>query len=159
MPESNEFEAEMKALKARQEAISAEDLDNAITVTIDYLRTGWSTGGGRRLRQFVWSLWNGWHLINLYDLSSGLDAVLTDAVILLFRAAMLDVLTEHQKRRILTDSGEFARWEECRVNTPKDEEVLYPPLALSAADLMTLAISAQRSEKRLENERRRQLSA
>ena len=38
-----------------------------------------STGGGRRLRHFVWSLWNRWHLVNLFDLSRGLDGTLTDA--------------------------------------------------------------------------------
>jgi hypothetical protein len=55
----------------------------------------------------VWSLWNGSHLINLYDLSYGLDARLTDAVIVLFGAAMADALTEDQKRRILTYSGDL----------------------------------------------------
>jgi hypothetical protein len=152
------FAAEMKARQARQESISAADLDDAINLIIDALRTGWTTGGGRRVQQFVWSLWNGFHLINLHDLSYGLDVPLTDAVILLFRAAMLDVLTEDLKRRILTESGEFARWEECRAQTPKDEDVLYPPPPLSAEALMTLATSAQRSQKRLEDQRRQRFS-
>jgi hypothetical protein len=77
--------------------------------------------------------------------------VWSDAVIVLFGAGMADVLTEDQKRRILTDSGEFARWEECRAETPEDEEVLYPPLPLSAEDLMRLAISADRAERRRAN--------
>jgi hypothetical protein len=98
----DEFEAEMKASETRQQSISGEELENAIAVTGDYLRTGWDSGG-RRLRQFVWSFWNGSHLINPYDLSCGLDARLTDAVIVLFGAAMADVLTEDQKRRILTE--------------------------------------------------------
>jgi hypothetical protein len=66
----------------------------------------------------------------------------------------IDVLTDGQKRSILTESGEFVRWEECRRSTPKDEEVLYPPPPLSAEDLMTLALSAQRSKKRLEAEKK-----
>jgi hypothetical protein len=152
------FEAEMKARKTLKESISVADLDDAITVTIDTLRTGWSTSGGRRLQQFVWSLWNDSHLINLYDLPYGLDGKLTVAVNLLFQAAMVDVLTEDQKRNILTESGEFARWEECRRNTPKDEEVHYPLPPLSADDLMSLAISAKRSEKRVEDQRKHRFS-
>lgn len=148
----------MKTRKALRESISAADLDSAIKATIDTLRTDWSTSGGRRLQQFVWSLWNDSHLINLYDLPYGLDAKLTAAVIVLFQAAMVDILTEDQKRKILTESGEFARWEESRRNTPNDEEVLYPLPPLSAEDLMTLAISAQRSHKRVEDQRRHRFS-
>jgi hypothetical protein len=69
MPESNsdfpseedlealgEFAPRIRDSRARRESISAEDLENAIAVTTDYLRAGWDTGGGRRLRQFIWSL-------------------------------------------------------------------------------------------------------
>lgn len=70
---------------------SAADLDNAIKATIDTLRTDWSTSGGRRLQLFVWSLWNGSHLINLYDLPYGLDAKLTAEAIFLFQAAMVEI--------------------------------------------------------------------
>jgi hypothetical protein len=152
------FKEEMRIRKARQQSISEEELEEAISTTINILRTGPGTGGGRRIRQFVWSIWNGWHLINLFDLSHGLDRKLTDAVIVLFRAAMFDVLTDAQKRRILTDSGEFARWEACRDATPEEETALYPPPPLPAEDLMRLATSAQRSKQRFEEERRRELS-
>jgi hypothetical protein len=73
------------------------------------------------------------------------DANLTDAVIVLFRAAMLDALTDDQKRSILTNSGE---WEECRQQTPEHEAVLYPPLVWSAEDLAQLATSAHGVETR-----------
>jgi hypothetical protein len=45
----HEFEAEMKASEARRRSVSGEELEIAITVITDKLRTGWSTGGGRRL--------------------------------------------------------------------------------------------------------------
>jgi hypothetical protein len=48
--------------------VSAEDLDTALTIITEYVRSNWSTGGGRRLRHFVWSIWSGWHLISLFDL-------------------------------------------------------------------------------------------
>ena len=101
----DEFAREMRRVKERKESVSPEKLQEALATISDYLKTGWSTGGGRRLRQFVWSLWNGFHLINLYDLSSGLDGRLTDAVIIVFHAAMVDALSEDQKRRVLEGIG------------------------------------------------------
>jgi hypothetical protein len=76
-------------------------------------------------------------------------------MIVIFSAAMCDVLTEQQKRKILTDSGEFARWEQARANTPEDEGVLYPPLPMSDETLRSLAVSVQKSAKRFEEGRPR----
>jgi hypothetical protein len=89
------LKAEMSAAIDRRNSISSEEVEIAIATAIEALRTGWTTGAGRRLQSFVWSLWNGYHFINLFELSHGLDGRLTDAVIVLFRAAMVDVLTEH----------------------------------------------------------------
>ena len=75
-----EFHAPMRASEARPKSVSPEELDSALSTVAAYLRTGWSTGGGRCLRHFVWSLWNGWHLVNLFDLSHGLDGILTGSV-------------------------------------------------------------------------------
>lgn len=154
----DEFTREMRRAQERKESVSPEKLQEALKTITDYLATGWSTGGGRRLRQFIWSLWNGHHLINLYDLSSGLDGKLTDAVIVLFHAAMVDLLTEDQKRRVLKESGEFARWEQARAETPEDEEVLYPPVPMSTDTLHRLANSATQQDRRIEAERRAELA-
>jgi len=51
-----ELKAEMRASKALKQAVSAEELDTAVALVTDYLRTGSETGVGRRLQQFVWSL-------------------------------------------------------------------------------------------------------
>ena len=150
----NEFAREMRRVKERKESVPLEKLDEALATITDYLKTGWSTGGGRRLRQFVWSLWNGFHLINLYDLSSGLDGRLTDAVIVVFNAAMVDALSEDQKRRVLKESGELARWEEASAETPEDDEVLYPPFPMSTDGLRRVAHSAAQHDKRIEQQRR-----
>jgi hypothetical protein len=136
----NEVAREMRQARKRRESVSPEKLREALETISDYLKTGWSTGGGRRLRQFVWSLWNGFHLINLFDLSSGLDGRLTDAVIVVFNAAMVDALSEEQKRRVLNESGEFTRWEEARAETPDEEEVLYPPIPMSADELRRISL-------------------
>ena len=150
----NEFAREMQRVKERKESVPRDKLGEALETITDYLKTGWSTGGGRRLRQFVWSLWNGFHLINLYDLSSGLDGRLTDAVIVVFNAAMVDALSEDQKRRVLKESGELARWEQASTEIPEDEDVLYPPFPMSTEGLRRLAKSAERQDRRLEAERR-----
>ena len=150
----DEFAREMQRLEERKESVSVEKLDNALATIADYLKTGWSTGGGRRLRQFVWSLWNGHHLINLYDLSSGLDGRLTDAVIVVFNAAMVDALSEDQKRHMLKESGEFARWEQASAETPEDDEVLYPPFPMSTEGLRRVAHSAAQHDRRIEQLRR-----
>lgn len=150
----DEFARSMREAKRRRESVRSDDLSEALDTITDYLASGWCTGGGRRLRQFVWSLWNGFHLINLYDLSSGLDGRLTDAVIVVFRAAMVDALTEDQKRQVLQRSGEFARWGEARTETPEEEEVLYPPLPMSTDTLRRLSHSAEQQEKRYERARR-----
>ena len=54
-----DFDAQIRAAKARRESVSREELDAALSTVTDSLRINWSTGGGRRLRHFVWSLWNG----------------------------------------------------------------------------------------------------
>ena len=52
----------------RRDSVPPDELQGALDVITEYLQSGWGTGGGRRLRQFVWSLWNGHHLLNLFDL-------------------------------------------------------------------------------------------
>jgi len=141
-PALHQVDADMCARKARLQSISPEELNAALSTVTDFLRTSWTTGGGRRLRHFVWSLWNGWHLVNLFDFSHGLDGTLTDAVINLFRAAMVGALTENHLRCLLNESGEMRRWEEAERKTPEGFEVLYPPPPLDADALIRLAESA-----------------
>lgn len=149
----DEFARHMSAVEARRNSVDRAELQSALDVIADALTHHRSTGGGTRLRRFIWSLWNGWHLVNLFDLCSGLDYKLGDAVLVVFRAQMVGALTEDQKRRVLAQSGEFARWEQMRADTPEDEEVLYPPLPLSTDELRRLANSAKRSEQRAERAR------
>ena len=87
-------------------------------------------------------------------MSSGLDSRLTDAVIVTFRAAMLGALKEESMRRVLQQSGEFARWEAASARTPEDEQVLYPPLAITTDSLRRLAHSAVQNDLRIDQERR-----
>ena len=149
-----EFARHMREVNQRRDSVSDDELQAALTTITDALTHHWSTGGGTRLRRFIWSLWNDWHLVNLFHLCSGLDYTLGDAVLVVFRAQMVGALSEDHKRSVLKQSGEFARWEEARAETPEDEDVLYPPLALATEDLSRLARSAEQLAKRLAAERR-----
>lgn len=148
----------MKAVQVRRDSVTPEELQAALDTITKVLAHHWSTGGGTRLRRFIWSLWNGWHMVNLFDLCSGLDCELGDAVLVVFRAQMVGALSEEQKRRVLARSGEFARWEEARAETPEDDDVLYPPPPLGADDLRRLANSATRAAQRVEVARAAELT-
>ncbi len=149
----DELTRHMSAVQNRRTSIPPDELQSALETVTNALAHHWSTGGGTRLRRFIWSLWNDWHHVNLFDLCAGLDYQLGDAVVVIFRAQMVGALTEEHKRRVLKQSGEFGRWESTRAETPEDEDVLYPPLSLGADDLRRLAHSATRYTRRLEAER------
>jgi hypothetical protein len=142
----NELAAEMRATEARRKAISAEELTCALSTITDFLGHNSTTGGGRRLRQFVWSLLNDSHLINLFDLCHGLDGPLTEAVVIVFHAALVGVLSEEHLRKLLIESGEMARWDSAQRQTPEHLDVFYPPY-LSARSLKDLAAAAQHYEQ------------
>ena len=55
---------------------------------------------------------------------------------------------------MLKESGEFARYDEAAKDTPEDEEVLYPPIQVSADSLRRLAAPSTKLEARYEAERR-----
>jgi hypothetical protein len=68
-----------------------EELDAALSRLPNTFELVGAPGGGRRLRHFVWSSWNGSQLDNQFNLCRGLDGTLTDADIILsapLRAAM-----------------------------------------------------------------------
>jgi hypothetical protein len=134
----------MRATEARRKAVSAEELTSALSTITDFLQHSSTTGGGRRLRQFVWSLWNESHLINLFDLCHGLDGPLTEAVIV-FHAALVGVLSEEHLRKLLIESGEMTRWDSAQGQTPEHLDVFYPPY-LSARFLKDLAHLSQLEE-------------
>lgn len=150
----NEFAAQMRRIKADKEAAKA-GLDEALATITEAMRQHWGTGGGRRLRQIVWSLWNGHTLVALWDVLGGLDHELGRAVAKLIEAKLMGALDRDEiLRRVLTESGEFARYDEAAHDTPEDEEVIYPPLAISAESLRKLADAAESKEARIEAERR-----
>ena len=149
-----DFAAEMRQIRAAKETAKI-GLEEALPVIIEVLNHHWSTGGGRRMRQIVWSIWNGSTLVSLWDVLSGLDYKLGRAAAKLIEAKLAGALESDEiLRRVLEDSGEFARYDEAAADTPEGEEVIYPPLAVSAERLRDLADSAAAKEARTEAQHR-----
>ena len=144
-----DFAAEMRQIRAAKEAAKV-GLNEALPVITEVLTHHWSTGGGRRIRQIVWSIWNGSTLVSLWDVLSGLDYKLGRAAAKLIEAKLAGALESDEiLRRVLEDSGEFARYDEAAADTPEDEEVIYPPLPVSAESLRKLAAMAENKEARI----------
>lgn len=150
----DEFAAQMRQIEQHKQAAKA-DLDAALTTITEAIRHHWSTGGGTRLRQIVWSLWNGDTVIGLYHVLGGLDYDLGRAVAKLLEAWIVGAVDDDKYlRRVLTESGEFARYDKVKRDTPEGEEVIYPPLPMSADRLRDLAEAATSKQARYEAEAR-----
>lgn len=148
----DEFARQMRKARERKEAAAAE-LPEALEKVTQAISHHWTTGSGRRLRQIVWSIYNASTLVALGDVLANFDADLGDAVATLLRAKLAGALdSDDILRRVLKESGEFARYEAAERETPEDEEVLYPPIQVSAESLHRLADSATKREARIKAE-------
>jgi hypothetical protein len=104
---------------ARRSAVPWEPLKAALTTIRDGLRHV-HTDSAVCLARFVWSLWNGEHVINLYRLNCVLDGDNSEAVAIVFSAWLLGGVSEDHLRWVLTTAGEFQRWEKAKGrNYPK----------------------------------------
>lgn len=149
-----EFAAQMRKVRERKEA-AAEGLDEALATITAAIKEHWSTGSGRRLRQIIWSMHNASTLVALGDVLTNFDTELGGAVAKVITAKILGAIDDDDiLRRVLKESGEFARYDAVANDTPEDEEVLYPPIQVSADSLRRLAASSTKLEARIESERR-----
>ena len=112
-----------KALKA---SVDPEKLEAALCLVTKKIKHHYDTGQVTRMRRFLWSIWNQSHFVNLYDLTSGLDSELSEAMVCIFTATAYGALPENRLRRLLDESGEFDRLAQARKQTPEDGIVLYP---------------------------------
>ena len=150
----SEFAAQMRPVKESKEAAKA-GLDEALATITETLQHHWVTGSGRRLRQIVWSIWNGHTLVPMWDVLGGFDHQLGRAVAKLLEAKLLGALDSDEiLRRVLKESGEFARFEDLERATPEDEEVVYPPSPVTAESLRKLADAIEKQEARMEAQAR-----
>jgi hypothetical protein len=117
-----------------------EQLEAAVPVLTATLRQHWSTGQGKRVRDIVWSLYGGSHLVDLGWAISGLDDALARAVGAAIQARIVVGATiEPLLQTVLEESGELARYEEAAGKIPDHLPVPYPPPVSSAGELRELA--------------------
>ena len=144
----------MRKVRERKKAAAA-GLDEALATITAAIKEHWSTGSGRRLRQIIWSIYNGSTLVALGDVLTNFDTDLGGAVAKVINAKILGAIDDDNiLRRVLKESGEFARYDEAAKDTPEDEEVLYPPSRCLPTDCASLAESSTKLEARIEAERR-----
>lgn len=65
----------------------------------------------RELRGFLWSLFNGHHVINLWNFRNSLDRQQSEWATEVFTVWMSGNVSEELLRRALTDSGKMERWD------------------------------------------------
>ncbi|HEY5705824.1 MAG TPA: hypothetical protein VIS96_09645 [Terrimicrobiaceae bacterium] len=105
----DELARHMRAVKERRDSVTDEELRAALATITEALTHHWSTGGGTRLRRFIWSLWNDWHLVNLYHLCSGLDLHVGRRSARSLPCANGGSADRRPQTAVLKKSGEFAR--------------------------------------------------
>ncbi len=111
-------QAELDRRAGRQHA--AEQSLQTITESI---RDFPETHSGQQLRRFLWSLYNGYHVLNLWKLKGVLDGQNNRAVTEVLSAWMEGQVPESSLRRALTDSGEMARWDSVQLTAPEQRRV------------------------------------
>lgn len=102
-----------------RERIGRQSLERALTGIANTIKDAPDTGGGVQLRRFLWSLYNGHHLINLWRMVSVLDSTRAAWVTEVCAGAFDGTLQEDDIKRALLVAGEMQRWDEVR---PSDEQ-------------------------------------
>ena len=100
-------------LRAGKQRVAGESLR---TIT-ESIRDFPNTHSGQELRRFLWSLFNGHHVLNLWKLKQVLDSRHNQAVTEALTAWMQGHVPESSLRSALTDSGEMDRWDSAHLNT------------------------------------------
>ncbi len=89
----------------------------ALATIADAIRMHPDTHSGVLLRQFVWSIFNGHHVVCLWRLKDVLDGKHNAAVGEVLRAWMDGHLSEDSIRTALISSGEMDRWDTVRLGS------------------------------------------
>lgn len=97
-----------------RERIERQGLERALTGIANTIKGAPDTGGGVQLRRFMWSLYNGHHMVNLWRMSSVLDSTRAEWVTEVCAGAFDGTLREDDIKRALLVAGEMQRWDEVR---------------------------------------------
>lgn len=123
---------------------AAEKLDAAAPVLLEALRH--DTGQSAAVRQIIWSLYTGDHLVPLGYILSGLDLAIAEALSAAITARlMMGADVEPRLKVMLEQAGEFRRYDLAAKNTPEGLPVQYPLPRASADTLRSLAEALDRA--------------
>lgn len=109
----------------------------ALTGIAKTIRDGPDTHSGVQLRRFLWSIYNGHHLVNLWRMTSVLDAQRSDWVAEIFRGALKGLVQEENIREALKTAGEMERWDQV---SPSNDQLAAIDEAKRTIDLVLRAL-------------------
>jgi hypothetical protein len=99
-----------------QECAEEERLERALTGIALTIKEGPDTHSGVQLRRFLWSLFNSYHLVNLWRMTGVLDSKRAAWVSEVFAGALAGILKEDSIKRALVAAGEMDRWEKVQLS-------------------------------------------
>lgn len=106
-----------------QERIEKQNLERALTGIATTIKDGPDTGSGVQLRRFLWSLYNGHHLVNLWKMTCVLDGTRGAWVSEVCAGAFVGVLKEDDIKRALLVAGEMQRWDDVEPSTEQERQI------------------------------------
>ncbi len=92
------------------ERAESERARQAITGIANTIKECPHTQSGVQLRQFLWSLYNSYHLVNLYQMTTALDLKRGTWVAEVFAGAFAGGLKEDDIKQAMHVAGEMERW-------------------------------------------------
>lgn len=104
-----------------EERLEKQNLERALTGIAMAIKNGPDTGGAVQLRRFLWSLYNGHHLVNLWRMTCVLDQTLGKWVAEVCAGAFVGALKEDDIKRALLVAGEMQRWDEVEPSADQRE--------------------------------------
>lgn len=102
----------LSSVDLAQERIEKQSLERALAGIAATIKDGPDTGSGVQLRRFLWSLYNGHHLINLWKMTCVLDGTRGGWVSEVCAGAFVGALKEDDIKRALLVAGEMQRWDD-----------------------------------------------
>jgi len=106
-----------------KERVEKDRLEKALTGIANTIKENPDTHSGNQLRRFLWSLYNGEHLINLYRMTSILDGRRGAWVAEVVAGAFVGGLQEGDIKRALLVAGEMKRWDEEKPTSEQKERI------------------------------------
>jgi hypothetical protein len=106
-----------------QHAAREHTLGQALTSLAASIREGPETHSGQQLRRFLWSLYNGHHVLNLWSLKGVLDSQRAEWVGEVFKGWLQGFISEDALRQALTAAGELERWDTVTLTRPQEDRI------------------------------------